>query len=52
MICEDYPCCGHRQGECQDRAEFHSEYWHDVMAKMNEEEYDRMSEEMDDRLWG
>lgn len=25
--CEDYPCCGHLAGECEDRPEFYAEYW-------------------------
>jgi hypothetical protein len=27
MTCEDYPCCGHLPGECEDRPEFTSDYW-------------------------
>ena len=29
MTCEDYPCCGHGTEGCEDRPEFHSEYWRD-----------------------
>jgi hypothetical protein len=25
--CEDFPCCGHLPGECQNRPEFTSGYW-------------------------
>lgn len=25
--CEDYPCCGHAYGECQNRPEYTREYW-------------------------
>lgn len=25
--CEDYPCCGHTYGECQNRPEYTSEYY-------------------------
>lgn len=27
--CEDFPCCGHKLGECEDRPELTKEYWVD-----------------------
>ena len=27
MQCEDFPCCGHPRGQCEDRPEYHSDYW-------------------------
>lgn len=47
MTCEDFPCCGHKLGECEDRAEFHSEFWHNAIHTMDEYSYERMCEAMD-----
>jgi hypothetical protein len=33
MQCEDYPCCSHPQGQCEDKAEYTSDYWYEVMAR-------------------
>lgn len=30
--CEDYPCCGHANGECAPRESFTKEYWLDQLA--------------------
>lgn len=44
--CEDYPCCGHTDGDgCQTLAEHTSEYWMDLMTRYPEryemmEQYD------------
>jgi hypothetical protein len=38
--CEDYPCCGHKAGECGDRAEFTSAYWHDVLQNLEDKGLD------------
>jgi hypothetical protein len=27
--CEDYPCCGHMDGECAPQERFTKEYWQD-----------------------
>jgi len=31
ITCEDYPACGHLYGECEDRPEFTSAYWSEVL---------------------
>lgn len=31
FVHEDFPCCGCQYGECEDRPEFHSEYWYKVL---------------------
>lgn len=38
--CEDFPCCGHGNEGCQDRKEFHSEYWAEKFSNMSEDEMD------------
>lgn len=38
--CEDYPCCGHDQDGCEDRPEYHSEYWAEKFSTMTEDEMD------------
>jgi hypothetical protein len=45
--CEDYPCCGHRFGECADRAEFTSAYWRELRDSMDEDQYDRYCDALD-----
>jgi hypothetical protein len=38
--CEDYPCCGHRQGECEDKPEYTAEYWSKLHDEMGDERYE------------
>lgn len=45
--CEDFPACGHRLGECGDRAEFTSAYWHDLQEQMGDERYSEYCEALD-----
>lgn len=45
--CEDFPCCGHRPGQCSDRAEYTSEFWQEAMDEMDADRYDRMCEALD-----
>jgi len=51
--CEDFPCCGHRLGECGDRAEFTSAYWMDLHDEMGDERYEAYCEAIDrqERGW-
>lgn len=42
--CEDYPCCGHGQEGCEDRPEFHSEYWHELHERLGDELYEQYLE--------
>jgi hypothetical protein len=35
--CEDYPCCGHLDGECAPQERFTKEYWQD---RMSDPDYD------------
>lgn len=41
MACEDYPCCGHPAGQCEDRPEYHAEYWEDYIERREAAGYDR-----------
>jgi hypothetical protein len=46
--CEDYPCCGHVDGDgCQTRPEHTSAYWYEAMTTMDPYEYNRMTEALD-----
>lgn len=38
--CEDFPCCGHRPGECADRPEYHAEYWSALHDRLGDEAYE------------
>ena len=38
--CEDKPCCQHGYESCEDRTEFHSEYWAEKFSHMSEDEMD------------
>ncbi len=38
--CEDFPCCGHKLGECQNRPEYTSEYWYDRIRQLEDNGYD------------
>lgn len=40
MHCEDYPCCGHAPGECEDRPEFHADYWRNRIQQLEDQGYD------------
>lgn len=43
--CEDYPCCGHTDGDgCQTLPEHTSEHWYRVMASMSPERYDELDQ--------
>jgi hypothetical protein len=47
-LCEDFPCCGHRRGECQERAEFTSEYWLEMSERFEDPaDYDAFCDMMD-----
>lgn len=45
--CEDYPCCGHRLGQCRDKPEYHAQHWREMMDKLDPDEYDRYCEIID-----
>lgn len=45
--CEDFPCCGHKRGECRDRAEFTSEYWSELQQSLGDEEYEYYCEQLE-----
>lgn len=43
--CEDYPCCGHTDGDgCMPNPRHTSEYWSERFASMTQEEMDYMDE--------
>lgn len=42
--CEDYPCCGHLNGECEPREEFTKNYWSRVYAENPEALYETGNE--------
>lgn len=45
MQCEDYPCCGHTDGDgCEPNERHTSDYWRERMASMSIEEIDYMNE--------
>jgi hypothetical protein len=46
--CEDYPCCGHTDGDgCQTRPSHTSAYWSRLHSEMGDEAYDDMIERME-----
>lgn len=46
--CEDYPCCGHTDGDgCQTLPEHTSAYWSRLHEELGDEEYEYMCERMD-----
>jgi hypothetical protein len=48
--CEDYPCCGHTDGDgCMPRPEHTSAYWSRLMSTMDPDDYDAMIERMEER---
>lgn len=41
--CEDYPCCGHTDGDgCQTRLEHTGEYWSNLMHEIGMDRYDEL----------
>jgi len=41
--CEDYPCCGHTDGDgCQTRQEHTSDYWSNLMREIGMDRYDEL----------
>ena len=43
--CEDYPCCGHTDGDgCQTLREHTSEYWSGLMQQLGQDRYDELDQ--------
>ena len=41
--CEDYPCCGHTDGDgCQTLQSHTSEYWSNMMQELGMDRYDEL----------
>lgn len=41
-MCEDFPCCGHGVGECNEEPEFTKSFWMDEMGDdvWDDDDYD------------
>lgn len=43
--CEDYPCCGHTDGDgCQQLPEHTSEYWMELQRSLGQDRYDELDQ--------
>lgn len=52
--CEDYPCCGHTDGDgCQTRPEHTSAYWSRMRERMGDEAFEYATEQQEayDAQW-